>query len=35
MDIETLRVLFEYNSWADKRILESCAALSRSSSPAK
>jgi uncharacterized damage-inducible protein DinB len=27
MDIETLRTLFEFNSWADQRTLESCAAL--------
>jgi uncharacterized damage-inducible protein DinB len=27
MDIETLRTLFEFNSWADKRTLESCFAL--------
>jgi uncharacterized damage-inducible protein DinB len=29
MDIETLRTLFEFNSWADKRTLESCATLAR------
>jgi len=27
MDIETLRTLFEFNSWADRRTLESCALL--------
>lgn len=27
MDIKTLRTLFEFNSWADQRTLESCATL--------
>lgn len=27
MDIKTLRTLFEFNSWADQRTLESCAPL--------
>jgi uncharacterized damage-inducible protein DinB len=27
MDTETLRTLFEFNFWADRRTLESCAAL--------
>jgi uncharacterized damage-inducible protein DinB len=27
MDVATLRALFEFNSWADRRTLESCAAL--------
>ena len=27
MDLQTLRLLYEFNSWADRRTLESCAAL--------